>query len=229
MFRLAFTILTAFLGTIVFSPIGIVAWPFRRDGALGFAVSRVWARLILRSAGLTTTTEIVTPLPDGPVVFVSNHVNVLDIPILFAALPRPFRIVYKHSLLYVPLMGLFLAASRHISIDRSRAFRARRSLTAAAERIHNGVSVALFPEGTRSGPAPMGVFKLGSFKLAVEAQVPIVPVSIIGLRALKGPRHLTPGHVRVRIHEGFASTSGDETAESLAARAESIIRNEVDA
>ena len=228
MFRLAFTVLVAVAATALLSPVGILAWPFRRDGAVGFEVARLWARVILKAAGITAKTEIAEPLPESAVVFVSTHVNVLDIPILFAALPRPFRIVYKSSLLYIPLMGLFLAASRHVAIDRSRAFKAKRSLAAAAERIHSGVSVAVFPEGTRSRGAAMGSFKLGSFKLAVEAGVAVVPVAIIGLRALKGPRYLKPGEVRVRVHGALTAGAGEKSAEGLAAQAEAIIGKDIE-
>jgi 1-acyl-sn-glycerol-3-phosphate acyltransferase len=224
---LAFAILAACLATVVLSPIGILAWPFRRDGEVGFRVTRLWARIILLAAGVRATCELVAPLPEGPVVFVSNHMSALDIPILFDALPRSFRVVYKSSLLYVPFMGLFLAATRNIAIDRSKAFSAKRSLAAAARRIRNGVSVALFPEGTRSGDAPMGTFKRGSFKLAVEASVPVVPVSLLGLRQVVRAGRITPGHVQVRIHKALRTDEGPEAVETLAARAEGIIREEV--
>ena len=228
MIRLAFTILTAFVATVVLSPIGIMAWPFRRDGEIGFMVTRLWARAILAAAGVQLIPELLKALPPGPVVFVSNHVSALDIPILFAALPRSFRIVYKSSLIYVPFMGLFLAAARNVPIDRSRAFSAKRSLSAASRRIRGGVSVALFPEGTRSGPAAMGTFKRGSFKLAVEAGVPVVPVSLIGLRTVVGKHRITPGYVRVRIHEALAVGDNAEAGDFMATRAESIIRQEAE-
>lgn len=228
MIRLAFTILTACAATLVLAPIGIVAWPFRRDGEVGFLVTRLWARAILAAAGVRVTHELRGQLPDAPVVFVSNHVSALDIPILFASLPRSFRIVYKSSLFYVPLMGLFLVAARNIPIDRSRAFRAKRSLASAARRIRSGVSVALFPEGTRSGNARMGEFKRGSFKLAVEARVPVVPVSLIGLRNIAGKNRITPGTVRVRVHEPLLLGEGPEAVEKLTQQAESIIRGEVE-
>ncbi|MEO8360897.1 MAG: 1-acyl-sn-glycerol-3-phosphate acyltransferase, partial [Vicinamibacteria bacterium] len=92
---MAFTLLTACVATIVLSPVGILAWPFRQDGEIGFFVTRVWARAILAAAGVRVIPELLAELPSGPVVFVSNHVSALDIPILFAALPRSFRIVYK--------------------------------------------------------------------------------------------------------------------------------------
>jgi 1-acyl-sn-glycerol-3-phosphate acyltransferase len=225
--RFALAYLAAFVATLILAPIGILAWPFRRDGEIGFRVTRLWARFILGAAGVRATTEIASPLPEGPLVFVSNHVSSLDIPILFAALPRSFRIVYKSSLLYVPLMGQHLAATRHIAIDRSRAFSAKRSLAAAARRIRNGVSVALFPEGTRSGSAPMGAFKRGSFKLALEAGVPVVPVSLIGLRHVTGPARITPGNVVVKIHSALVAAEDADADESLASRAEAVIREEV--
>ena len=228
MIRLALAILAACVGTLVLAPVGILAWPWRRDGEVGFRVTRLWARFILRAGGVRATTELLAPLPEGPVVFVSNHVSSIDIPIVFATLPRSFRIVYKSSLLYVPLMGQCLAATRHIAIDRSRAFSAKRSLAAAARRIRNGVSVAMFPEGTRSGDEPMGTFKRGSFKLAVEAGVPVIPVSIIGLRKVARGGRITAGDVKVRIHEALASEQGPDAVEALAARAEDIIREEVE-
>jgi 1-acyl-sn-glycerol-3-phosphate acyltransferase len=226
--RLWLTVLSAAFATLLLAPIGILAWPFRRDGEIAFAVTRVWARMILGTAAVATVVEMDDPLPDGPVVFVSNHVSALDIPILFRTLPRSFRIVFKSSLVYIPMMGQFLLAGRHVAIDRSRAFRAKRSLESAARRIHNGVSVALFPEGTRSGQDSMGSFKRGSFKLACDAGVPVVPVSLIGLREVAGERSITPGTVRVKIHAAIA-TSGIVAAEidALAERVEEIIRNEV--
>jgi 1-acyl-sn-glycerol-3-phosphate acyltransferase len=225
--RLALAILAACLATLVLAPIGILAWPFRRDGHVGFVVTRLWAGAILRTAGVRAITELAAPLPEGPVVFVSNHVSALDIPILFSALPRSFRIVYKSSLLYVPLMGQCLAATRHIAIDRRKAFSARRSLAAAARRIRNGVSVALFPEGTRSGDAPMGTFKRGSFKLAVEAGAPVVPVSLIGLRRVAPAGRIRPGEVLVKIHSPLVPEEGEDAAETLALQAEKVIREEV--
>lgn len=228
MIRLACAVLACCLATLLLAPLGILAWPFRRDGSASFVISQLWAKAILAAAGVSVSLEILADLPDRPVVFVSNHVSALDIPILFRVLPRPFRIVYKSSLVYVPLMGLFLVAARHVPIDRSRAFKAKRSLSAAARRIRKGVSVALFPEGTRSGDEPMASFKRGSFKLAVEAGAPVVPVSLTGLRDVVQRSRITPGHVRVRMHPALESMEGEDAVESLAKRAESVIRNDVE-
>lgn len=213
---------------MVLAPVGILAWPFRRDGEVGFFVTQLWARAILAVAGVRTRVDLREPLPEGPVVFVCNHVSALDIPVLFAALPHSFRIVYKSSLMYVPLMGQLLVAARNVSIDRSRAFSATRSLERAARRIAGGVSVALFPEGTRRRLAPMGPFKRGSFKLAVEAGAPVVPVSLIGMRGIIARGGITPGTVRLRIHAALRPEPGAEPIANLAARAEAIIRDETE-
>lgn len=228
MFRLALAILAAALATLVLAPVGIAAWPFRRDGEVGFLVTRLWARAILFAAGVEVEVESLATLPEGPLVFVLNHVSALDIPVTFVALPRSFRIVYKRSLMYVPLMGQLLVAARNVEIDRGRAFSANRSLERAARRIAGGVSVALFPEGTRSGTKPMSPFKRGSFKLAADAGVPVVPVSIIGMRRIIGKGGVTPGAVRVRIHEAILPMPTEDPVLSLLQQSEAIVRRETE-
>ena len=86
-----------------------------------------------------------------------------------------FRIVHKRSLYLVPVLGLYLYASGHIGIDRGNAFRARKGLQRAAARVARGPNVVVFPEGTRSPESAVGPFKRGSFVLALEAGVPVVP------------------------------------------------------
>lgn len=227
MFRAVLTAVVAFVATLFLAPIGIVAFPFVRDGEVAFQVTRLWARWILAAAGFDIEVEIEDqgrPLPEGPVVFVANHVSALDIPIVFLALPRSFRIVYKRSLLFVPLLGLFLFTGGHIAIERSRAFRARRSLDLAARRIRGGVSLALFPEGTRSGSGRVAGFKRGSFKLAADAGVPVVPVALIGVEDRVRGSRILPGRVRVKI--GQAHRPDD--AEALARDVENWIQGEVE-
>jgi 1-acyl-sn-glycerol-3-phosphate acyltransferase len=214
--------------TLLLAPLGIASYPFSRDGAFGFRLTRLWARWILRAAGTTVVVEGAgdADLPPGPVVFVANHVSVLDIPILFGWLPRPFRIVYKRSLQWIPVLGQFLVAARHVSVERSRAFSARRSLERAAARIHGGVSVALFPEGTRNADGRMSGFKRGSFKLAIESAVPVVPVALVGVAQLGPLARLRPGSVRLRVMPPVA-TDG-RSAEDLASSVESAIQKEID-
>lgn len=152
-------------------------------------------------------------LPTLPAVYAANHCSALDIPILFGYLPVSFRIIYKRSLNLVPFLGWHLLLGGHVSIDRSNPFKARRSLERAVQRIGQGTPVAVFPEGTRSASAEVGHFKRGSLVLAIQAGVPVVPVSLVGVKQLvpHGIKTLRPGTVRLRIHPPI-STAGLEAA-----------------
>lgn len=180
----------------------IVTGLFNRQGELPWRISRAWGRVLLWAWGIRVVVRGESEAPRGPVVYAANHVSTLDIPVLFAHLPRNFRIVHKRSLYLLPLFGLYLYCCGHIGIDRSRAFRARKSLERAARRIADGTSVAVFPEGTRSRDGSVLPFKKGSFLLAIRAGVPVVPVSLAGVKGVV-PRdliHLRPGELAMTLH-----------------------------
>jgi 1-acyl-sn-glycerol-3-phosphate acyltransferase len=187
-----------------------------RSGRLPHAIVRLWGRLVLRALGIRVELEG-GPAPAGPAVYAANHGSAIDIPILFGYLPVEFRIIHKRSLYSIPVLGWFLYLGGHIGIDRGKAFRARRSLAAAARRIAAGMSVAVFPEGTRASDGKIRLFKRGSFLLAIQAAVPVVPVSLVGVKAVipSGILTLRPGRVVMRLHPPV-STAGPADAESLA-------------
>jgi 1-acyl-sn-glycerol-3-phosphate acyltransferase len=190
---------------------------------LVLAITRLWARLILRCGGVRVRVEGTQNIPAGPAVFAANHTSALDIPVMFGALPADFRIIHKKSLYWTPIIGWYLYFGRHIGIDRKNAFRAKASLTAAAQRIGAGTSVMAFPEGTRSRDGRLQPFKRGSFVLAKDAGVPVVPVSLLGVRA-RAPRGLTrisPGVVTMRIHPAVSTANRD--AEEVADEVRRII------
>jgi 1-acyl-sn-glycerol-3-phosphate acyltransferase len=110
----------------------------------------------------------------------ANHQSYMDIPAVFGYLPVQFRIIAKESLFNVPFMGWHLTRAGNIPINRSNRREAMRSIRSAAERIRQGTSVVVFPEGTRSHDGVLREFKAGSFKLAATAGVPIVPITIVG-------------------------------------------------
>lgn len=177
-------------------------------------ITTAWARALLRVVGVKVVVEG-APLPAGPAVYAANHGSVLDIPVLFGHLPVDFRIVHKRSLLFVPVVGLYLFAAGHIAIDRTNAFRARRSLARAAEKIRGGATVVVFPEGTRSVRGEVAAFKRGTFLMAIRAGAPVVPLSLAGVKAVmpEGLRGLRPGTVHVIVHPPLA-TAGREEAEA---------------
>src|SRR5690606_31303222 len=109
------------------------------------------------------------------------------------------RFVAKKELVRVPIFGWCLVTTGQIIIDRGNRERAVRSLRRAAERIRGGASVIVFPEGTRSPSGSLRPFKSGPFHLALEAQVPIVPVTVSGSQRItpKGRLVVHPGTVKI--------------------------------
>ncbi len=198
-----------------------------RSGRWPHAIARHWARLVLGAFGVRVLVEGTENVPRGPAVFAANHASALDIPILFGHLPVQFRIIYKRSLSALPLVGWYLYLSGHIAIDRGNPFKARKSLERAAERIRRGTSVAVFPEGTRGSATTLGMFKRGSFLLAIDARAPAVPVSLVGVRSLapRGIATLRPGTVAIRIQPPVPTARERSEAEALAAEVrEAVIR-----
>lgn len=116
-----------------------------------------------------------------PHVLVANHQGNADVPLLFVAVRGPVRFVAKRDVAYIPILGWILVLARFPFIDRQSSEKGRRSMNELAARIQREhLNVVIFPEGTRSPEGTMLPFKKGAFVLAIEAQVPIVPVAIEG-------------------------------------------------
>jgi 1-acyl-sn-glycerol-3-phosphate acyltransferase len=111
----------------------------------------------------------------------------MDIPAMLGYLPAQLRIAAKKSLFRIPFMGWHLTRAGHIPIDRSSTQNAISSMQRAASYLHDGICAFVFPEGTRSRDGVLHGFKKGGFKLAVQAGVPIIPVTIIGSRQVLPP------------------------------------------
>ncbi len=151
-------------------------------------VTRWWSRWVTRFAGVRINVDNRANLaPDQPYVFMANHASTVDIWALLVGIPRRVRMIAKKQLASIPFLGWVMWAGRFIFIDRQNAVAARRSIDEAGRRIQGGVSVVIFPEGTRTRDGQMGPFKKGGFHLAMEAGVPIVPIGLRGTRALMPP------------------------------------------
>jgi 1-acyl-sn-glycerol-3-phosphate acyltransferase len=214
------------LATTVLSLLAIAVGVADRSGRGGRAIAGIWGRALLRIGQVVVRVEGLAFLPEGPAVYAANHGSALDIPIVFAHLPVDFRIIHKRSLRLLPVLGQAMWAGGHIAIDRSHPFRARRSLAAAAARIRAGTSVVVFPEGTRSTDATVRRFKRGSFALALSAGVPVVPVSLAGVKTIvpSGFFSLQPGTVRVCVHAPLpVEGRGPEEAEKLAEEVRQVV------
>jgi 1-acyl-sn-glycerol-3-phosphate acyltransferase len=138
---------------------------------------------------------------DTAVVFCSNHESNVDPPVLFLALHRQLHILYKAELRNVPLMRTVLDVGGFVAVDRGDRERSMRSLDEGAASLRAGNPFLIFPEGTRSRTGALLPFKKGGFIMAIKAQVPIVPVAIMGGRNAmrKGSAFVRPVRVSVRI------------------------------
>ena len=145
---------------------------------------------------------------------------------MFLVLPRRIRMLAIKQLARIPLFGWGMWAGRFIFIDRQNAVAARRSIGAAGRRIHDGESVLIFPEGTRTRDGTLGPFKKGSFHLAVKAGVPIVPVALRGTRELmpRGSFLLRSGTITAVVGEPIPTQGlGEEERANLNERVRSVV------
>lgn len=197
-----FAVMTA-LSTLVFSLIGVIGGLFRAGHGLFDWIHRSWAGLMLRIGGIRLEVEGLENLEPGRgQILVANHQSMLDIWVLMAGVPVSLRFVAKAELSKIPIFARACRVAGHVFIDRKDAAQARAAIRAAGDRLRaEGLTLVLFPEGTRSLDGRVGRFRRGSFGLAIESQAPLVPVAIDGTGGIlpKGSKTLRPGLVRIRI------------------------------
>ncbi len=189
--------------TIALGTLSIASSLFERTGHFAHWCARTWSRLILATTGVHVTVAGLERLESGRTyVFVSNHQSIYDIPILFWSLPYQLRIIAKESLGNFPFLGWHLRRTGHMLVDRRRPDRSR-IFEWASRLTSNGLSLIVFPEGTRSRDGRVARFKGGGFQLALQAGLPVVPLSIVGSRhvMLKGRLATYPGTVRLVVHD----------------------------
>lgn len=145
--------------------------------------AQTWCRMIARTVGVRVRPHGLEHIEPGrSYVFLSTHQSYMDIPAMLGYLPAQLRIAAKKVLFKIPFMGWHLSRAGHIPVDRSSTQNAVASMKGAATYLHDGICAFIFPEGTRSRDGVLHGFKKGGFKLAIQAQVPIIPVTIIGSR-----------------------------------------------
>lgn len=197
-----FIIVWVVLATIFFGLTVILIALFSKRGNVAHRVARQWARSILFVSRVPVDVSGLEHIPQGrSCILMANHQSNFDIPVLLGRLPMQFRWLAKQELFRIPIFGRGMRGCGYISIDRSNRKLAFASLREAARKIREGVSVMIFPEGTRSEDGKIRPFKKGGFVLAVDAGVPIVPVVIYGTRSImpKGRLMIQSQGVRMQM------------------------------
>jgi 1-acyl-sn-glycerol-3-phosphate acyltransferase len=195
------------LATFALAVPAILLSAFDRGGARSSAVVALWARTILRLAGVRLRVEGRENLPpEGAQLFVSSHQSMLDVPALFCVVPPRTRFIAKRELFRIPLFGQAIRMLGFVPIDRGDVRAAVRSLHEAGELARSRRPVLVFPEGTRGDGTALLPFKRGAFALAADLQLPVVPVACLGgaRRLPSGAWRVTPGEMLVRIAPALA-------------------------
>jgi 1-acyl-sn-glycerol-3-phosphate acyltransferase len=173
-------------------------------------VGRIWAKCILAISNIKVTVKGFSNLKPGrSYIYMPNHMSNFDIPVLQAYLPVQFRWLAKAELYKIPIFGHAMKRAGYISIDRSDRKSAIESLNLATKIIRNGVSVIIFPEGTRSRTRNIQPFKKGGFFLAVDSGVSIVPIIIHGTELIMPSKKISikPGNVTLEITKPIKSSN----------------------
>lgn len=176
-----------------------------------------------RLAGIRVRTLGLENIPAQPCVFIANHASNVDPLAFIPAIPRRVGILVKRELFRIPIFSAAMMRAQFTPVDRGDRESSGKSISAAAQILKKGLSYAIFAEGTRSTDGRLRPFKKGGFTMAIEAGVPIVPVSIGGTQRLlqKGSWIIAPGKAKVTF--GPAVDASEYTLEN---RAELIQRIE---
>lgn len=190
----------------------------------------LWGAALTRKAGIKINVSGTENIPDGPVLFVSNHQSYWDIPVFFASIPdKQIGFVAKNELAKLPAFGPWISDVRSVFIQREDARASLRAIEEGVELLKLGFSLVIFPEGTRSKGKNPGEFKKGSLRLATKAGVPVVPVTLDGTyRAFEEKGYIRPAEVSFIIHPAIPTKdlSKNEAGE-LAEKVEQIIKRDL--
>ncbi|MGD0956714.1 MAG: lysophospholipid acyltransferase family protein [Candidatus Acidiferrales bacterium] len=192
---------------------------------LMYRLSMRFSRFADRLAGMRVRVEGLGNIPPCACIFAANHASSLDPFALMPVIPRRVAIFAKRELFRIPIFSAGMRLAGFIRVDRSGR-EAAASIATAVRRLKEGLSLAIFPEGTRSPDGCLRRFRKGAFAMAIEAGVPIVPVSIAGTHRVlrRGDWVVHPGEVTVRFAPAVdASSYAASDRSTLLARVESLV------
>lgn len=231
---LRFFFLNAFIAiiSIIFCVWAIILSIFDKRGRLPHLYAAVpWAKIILWVCGARVKVHGQENVDrDEPRIYLSNHQSYFDIFTLLAYLPADFKFILKQELMRIPLFGFAMKRARYIAIDREEPRKAVKSINEAANKIKEGSSMLVFPEGTRSADGKLQPFKTGGFRLALKAGCDVVPVAITNSRNIVPKKSLKINKGTIAMNIGTPISVKDYTKkdmDKLMARVREAILNQM--
>lgn len=203
----------------------------QRDG-YNSMMGRAWGRIIISASLLPVTVEGRERIAENQsYVFVANHLSCYDIFLIIGYLDRKIKWMLKASLLKIPFLGGACRISGFIPVDTSSPSKVYETYRSACASIGDGVSLMVFPEGSRSGDGHLGAFRRGAFMIASKLNVPVVPITLIGTYDVM-PRHrdfrfICRKPLKMIIHEPVMPVDGEDNAEFFRARSREVIARQI--
>ncbi|UKM65633.2 1-acyl-sn-glycerol-3-phosphate acyltransferase [Flavobacteriaceae bacterium GSB9] len=230
LYRIWFYVLVA-LPIIVLFPVLLISISRESWYSFFFRLARFWAKFILIGMGFMYRIERnQTPEMGKSYMFIANHTSMADIMLMLVSVKNPFVFVGKKELAKIPLFGFFYKRTC-IMVDRSSAKSRQAVFLRAQRRLKSGLSICIFPEGgVPEEHIMLDTFKDGAFRLAINHQIPVVPITFADNKKRFSYTFFSggPGRMRVKIHE-FLKTDGlsIERTKFLNDKSRNIILNQL--
>lgn len=189
--------------TILTSIVTIIGSAIGKSDFWGYYPAHIWSRLFcLFSLVKVEVSGRENIDKDKSYVFVSNHQGAYDIFLVYGYLNHNFKWVMKQSLRNIPFVGKACDSAGHIFIDRGNPKAIQHTIDTAKKKLQGGMSVVIFPEGTRSADGKLHKFKRGAYQVAVDLNIPVVPLTINGSYKIlsKNSKLINPGKLTLKIH-----------------------------
>ena len=206
--------------TLIVALATIVLFPLFPGHPISYFPARWWGRAVCFLFFVKVEIEGLDRVdPKRSYVILANHQSVFDIFVIYGWLPNLFKWIMKAELRRIPFVGKACEAAGHIFLNRANPVATLHSIEKAERQLINGLSVVIFPEGTRTHTGNIGTFKKGAFYIAADLNLPILPVSISGAfeRMPRSSFLIKPGTIRLCFHAAI-NVSGylpDSTSELL--------------
>jgi 1-acyl-sn-glycerol-3-phosphate acyltransferase len=211
------------LATAVYGTFALISSIFDGSGKLQHKIAHAWGNVCLRITGSPVRVMGCKNLCAAPVaVYAANHLSYMDTPVVLGKLPFQFRILARHDLFKLPFIGWYLRRSGQIPVDSTSLRSTLASLNRGVKALESGMPLMIFPEGGRSTDGALQAFLSGPAYMAIRAQVPIVPMALVGTYELMPMHtyHLRPRPLLLIVGEpistvGYTSKMADELTQHL--------------